>query len=448
VDALSAALDPEYPAKLRTAVARRVIDRARASVKEGADAPGHDDLLADARSEIARIKGSMLTRVINATGVLVHTNLGRAPLGDEQIRAVAEAASGYSNLEFDLNTGKRGSRNDHVRELLVMATGAEDAIAVNNNAAAILLALVTHCRGREVIISRGELIEIGGEFRIPAFLAESGARLIEVGTTNRTHLADYERAIGPDTAAILKVHPSNYKVVGFSKSVALRDLAKLARGRGVHLLCDLGSGLFSDSAPGMDLQDEPVVELALEDGADLVTFSGDKLMGGPQAGVVAGRSDLVAAMAIHPLARALRIDKMSLAALQSTLQAIVEGRAGDALPLWQALDEDAEVLRARAEKLAARLTDPLGDVKVEVRAMTSVVGGGSLPGLEIPSWGLALAAGATGPDDLQASLRASSPPIVGRIESDALLIDLRTVRDHELETLERGLAETLGRQPR
>jgi L-seryl-tRNA(Ser) seleniumtransferase len=445
IDAILTALGGIAPPQLLAGAARVVVDEARARVKEGAPAPEHDELIDATRTEVARLHRSLLTRVVNATGVLIHTNLGRAPLGDEQLRAAVESAAGYSNLELDLDKGKRGRRDDHARGLLTALTGAEDAVVVNNNAAAILLALAALSKDKEVIISRGELIEIGGEFRIPDVLAQSGARLVEVGTTNRTHLADYERAIGPDTAAILKVHPSNYRVVGFTKTVSARDLAKLARGRGVLLLHDLGSGLFARSAEnGPENHDEPVVQLALEDGADLVTFSGDKLMGGPQAGVIAGRASLVAAISAHPLTRAMRVDKMTLAALQATLLIHLEGRANDALPLWRMVRTSADELKRRAEELAESLSDKVGrDVKIEARAMTSVVGGGSLPGTELASWGLAIEVGDTSAEAVQARLRAGARPVIGRVENDLLLLDLRTVLESESDTLVEGLIRTL-----
>jgi L-seryl-tRNA(Ser) seleniumtransferase len=446
IDAILSALSGSAPPGLLASAARSVVDRARESVKGGAHAPSHGDLIELTRTEITRMRRSWLTRVVNATGVLIHTNLGRAPLGEEQIRAIVDIASGYSNLEYDLDAGKRSVRHDHVRGLLGALTGAEDAFVVNNNAAAVLLTLTALCKDKEVIISRGELIEIGGEFRIPDVLAQSGARLVEVGTTNRTHMADYERAIGPDTAAILKVHPSNYRVIGFSSSVATRDLAKLARGRGVHLFCDLGSGLFSRSAEGApESSDEPVVELALEDGADLVAFSGDKLMGGPQAGVIAGRAALIRLVETHPLARALRVDKMTLAALQATLVIHMEGRAAEDLPLWRMVRTSGEELKRRAEDLVARLGPKVdADVKIQVRPMSSVIGGGSLPGVEMGSWGLAVSAGGVGAEELQARLRAGSVPVVGRVEDELLLLDLRTVFESEIDTLFAALVAALG----
>ena len=439
VDRVIDALGESSPHALAAEAARRAIDEARARVLDGHDLPSFDDVVDVARSMLRRGDLTMLTSVVNATGVIAHTNLGRAPMAREHIHAVGRVAAGYSNLEFDLEPGRRGSRYAHARRLLVALTGAESALVVNNNAAAVLLTLSALCHGREVIISRGELIEIGGEFRIPDVMRLSGARLVEVGTTNRTHLADYERAITRDTAAILKVHPSNYRVVGFATSVPGRDLARLARGRGLTFLHDLGSGLIASSDKKGILRDEPAVEPSLEDGADLVMFSGDKLLGGPQCGVIAGRSALVQSIEHHPMLRALRVDKMTLAALEATLLAHLEGRPED-LPLWRMLNMESAELRLRAMDLAARIESSLGGsgVKAEAIPTQAVTGGGSLPGLELDSWGVALRHPDRSSDDLARSLRHGSRPVIGRIEDDTLILDLRTVppdQDAHLPTI-------------
>ena len=427
VDAVIAELSGA-PHQVLAEIARRAVSDARRAVADGGPAPEPAEVVAAARSLLAAHGRSLLRPVINATGVLVHTNLGRAPLGDRQLDAVRRIAGGYSNLEYDLNEGRRGDRYSHARSLLTALTGAESALVVNNNAAAVLLVLTTLCRGREVIISRGELIEIGGEFRIPDVLAQSGARLVEVGTTNRTHLADYERAITPETAAILKVHTSNYRVVGFTKSVDARDLVRLARGRGVTLVNDLGSGLVEPAGGSSALlRSEPPVEAALADGADVVTFSGDKLLGGPQAGIILGRRHLIAAMSRNPLLRALRVDKMTLAALEETLLAYLEGQEGD-LPLWRMLTTSVDELRSRAESLASALADALPDgVKAEAVPSRAVTGGGSLPEGEIDSWAVALEHSEWNVDELQRALRWVENPVIGRVEADRLLLDLRTV---------------------
>src|SRR5687767_11887056 len=310
VDRVIAELHGLAPDPVIATAARSVIDDARARIRDGGTSPTFDEIVATTRTALERGAGRGLVSVINATGVLIHTNLGRAPLGDAQMRAIDQVGRGYTNLELDLGVGKRGGRYEHSRRALTTLTGAESALVVNNNAAAVLLVLTALCAGREVVISRGELVEIGGEFRIPDVMAASGARLVEVGTTNRTHLADYERAITPETAAILKVHPSNFSISGFTSAVDARYLARLARGRGVCFIYDVGSGLigYDETWPA-----EPTVTGAIDDGADVVTFSGDKLLGGPQAGVIAGRSQLVTRIGRHPLLRALRVDKMTLA---------------------------------------------------------------------------------------------------------------------------------------
>ncbi|MDQ4026315.1 MAG: L-seryl-tRNA(Sec) selenium transferase, partial [Actinomycetota bacterium] len=409
----------DMPPRIATALARRAVDAARERVRGGADAPSSAEVAEAARRLADEDRLTRLIPVVNATGVLVHTNLGRVPLGPEQLEAVAAVAGGYSNLEYDLAAGTRGTRYAHARSLVAELTGAEDALVVNNCAAAVLLVLSTLCGGREVLISRGELIEIGGEFRIPDVMAASGARLVEVGTTNRTHLADYERAITPATAAILKVHPSNYRVVGFTASVAGRDLGRLARGRGITFVHDLGSGLVTE--PPWGPSDEPLVGDAVAEGADLVTFSGDKLLGGPQAGVIAGRADLVARLGKNPLVRALRVDKMTLAALQATLVAHLEGR-GDALPLWDLAGASLDELEARARAIVAAVDETFGaGVKLEAVATRAVAGGGSMPGADFGSWAVAVRHPARGPDEVAARLRQAVVPVVGRIEEGLLL---------------------------
>src|SRR4051794_38371947 len=324
--------------------ARAVLARARAEIRAGGE-PG--DLAQRLREEVAEVRRPVLRRVLNATGVIVHTNLGRAPLAAPALERALEVGRSYSNLEYDLTSGARGSRQDHVAAILRRLTGAEAALVVNNNAGAMLLALAALAEDREVIVSRGELIEIGDGFRIPDVLARSGARLVEVGTTNRTRAADYERAVSAETALLLRVHQSNFRVVGFAEQPTLKDLAGVARRHELPLLDDLGSGAL------VDLADEPTARVSLEGGADLVCFSGDKLLGGPQAGIVVGRADLVERLRRHPLHRALRIDKLSLAALEGTLLLYLEPeRALAEVPVLRMLREDASAVRVRAERLA------------------------------------------------------------------------------------------------
>src|SRR5829696_7752645 len=333
---------------LAVEAARLVVDEARAAIRAGAD-PG--DLRVRLAEELQSLRAARLRRVLNATGVVVHTNLGRAPLAKEALDEVLQTAGGYSNLEYDLESGARGSRQDHVAGILRRLTGADAALVVNNNAAAVMLALAALAEGREVLVSRGELIEIGDGFRIPDVLARSGARLREVGTTNRTRAADYEPAIGPDTALLLRVHQSNFRLVGFTEQPTTTQLAQVAKRAGLPLVDDLGSGVLLPPDITVVLGDEPSAKEALAAGADLVTFSGDKLLGGPQAGIVVGRADLVEQLRRHPLQRALRADKLTLAALEGTLTLYLD--APERVPVLRMLAEEREGVRARADRLAA-----------------------------------------------------------------------------------------------
>jgi len=363
-----------------------------------------------------------LRPVLNATGVIVHTNMGRAPLPRAAIERVARVAEGYSNLELDLESGRRGSRHTHLGPLLASLTGAEDGLAVNNNAAALLLCLAATAGGREVLIGRGELIEIGDGFRIPEVLAQSGARLVEVGSTNRTRIGDYARALGPDTGAVLRVHQSNFRMVGFTEAPSLHELCALAAAHGVPVIDDLGSGQLIDLP---DLADEPTARSSVEAGATVVCFSGDKLLGGPQAGVIVGATEAVARVRRHPLARAVRIDKLSLAALEATLELYRDpARALREVPVLRAVAEPAAAVRERAERLAARLG---GDVV----ATTARVGGGAVPLLEIESFACALDGG----DQLAAALRSADPPVVARVQEGRVLLDCRTLTDEECQRI-------------
>jgi len=396
--------------------AREAVDAARDRVARGI-AVSFDEVVADARARVARLQAARLRRVVNATGVLLHTNLGRAPLGTDAVHDAAEVAGSYSNLEYRLDSGARGSRHEHAAALLAEASGAAAGIVVNNNAAAVLLALAALARGRSVLVSRGELVEIGGGFRVPEIMSESGCRLIEVGTTNRTRLADYQRALDSDTALVLKVHASNYRMVGFVESTPVDELVSL----GVPVMVDAGSGLLDETTPWLPhrpswLRDEPGVRQAIDAGASLVTFSGDKLLGGPQAGIAVGDRDTVAALARHPLARATRADKLTLALLQYVASAYLSGDA-TAIPLWHMAVTPIADLRARAESLAEALA---GLKPIDTEA---VAGGGSLPGLTIPSVGVAIESGDA--DELHARLRMHG--VVARVEDGRVVCDLRTV---------------------
>jgi L-seryl-tRNA(Ser) seleniumtransferase len=391
--------------------ARSILALAREEIRAGVD-PG--DLVQRIGAELDASRRAQLRRVLNATGVVVHTNLGRAPLAEGALARVQEVARGYSNLEYDLAAGRRGSRQDHAAGALRRLTGAEAALVVNNNAAAVMLALAALAGGREVIVSRGELIEIGDGFRIPDVLARSGARLVEVGTTNRTRAADYETAIGAETALLLRVHKSNFRVVGFTEQPRVAELAAVARRHSLPLVDDLGSGAF---AP---FEDEPSARDALAAGADLVCFSGDKLLGGPQAGVIVGRRELVDRLRSHPLQRALRIDKLSLAALEGTLALYNDPeRAVEEIPVLRMLREPADAVRARAERLATL-------VGGEVEPTVARVGGGALPLAEIPSFACAVE------EDLAAALRATEPPVVALLRDGRCLLDCRTMSEAEI----------------
>jgi L-seryl-tRNA(Ser) seleniumtransferase len=400
------------PHDLTVAAARVVLERAREEIRAG-DVPG--SLVDAVLAELARARRPSLRRVLNATGVLVHTNLGRAPLADAALERVAEVGAGYSNLEFDLKAGARGSRQDHLASILCRLTGAEAALVVNNNAAAVLLTLAALAEGREVVVSRGELIEIGDGFRIPDVLARSGARLVEVGTTNRTRAEDYERAIGPETALLLRVHQSNFRVVGFTELPSLSELAELARRHELPLVDDLGSGAL------LTLGDEPTPAGSLRAGADLISFSGDKLLGGPQAGVIVGRADLVDRLRRHPLQRALRADKLTLAALEGTLAiALDPERVAREIPILRMFYEPIESVRARAERLAAL-------VGGEVEETVARVGGGALPLAELPSAACAVE------EELAELLRLGDPPVVAVVRDGRTLLDCRTLTDVEVE---------------
>ena len=430
---------PAIPERLLTEAARDTLEEVRLELLEGrkAQAPDLDSLQKAALAAARQRLEPSLKRVINATGVLLHTNLGRAPLARQAVAAVEKAASGYSNLEYQLSTGGRGSRCSHVEDLLVRLTGAEAALAVNNNAGALLLTLAALARGREVILSRGELVEIGGSFRIPEVMEQSGAILKEVGTTNKTRLGDYEAAIGPETGAILKVHPSNYRIVGFTQTVELAELTALGRERDVPVIEDLGSGALLELSR-FGLGDEPWVPASVAAGAGVVLFSGDKLLGGPQAGILLGKKKYIQRIKEHPLHRALRIDKLSLAALEATLlQYQDEEQAESEIPFLAALKQKPEELRQKAERLLylAQAEDGALGVGLKVLDMDSQVGGGSAPQQLLPSFGLAVDCPALGPEGAAARLRqgtAELPPLVGRISRDRLLLDVRTIREEEL----------------
>lgn len=383
-----------------------------------------------------------LRRVVNATGVILHTNLGRAPLCNDAVERLVEIAKGYSNLEYDLVKGERGLRYDHVQKILCELSGAEDALVVNNNAAAVLLSLNTLAAGKEVIVSRGELVEIGGEFRIPEVMEKSGACLREVGTTNRTRLADYEKAIGPETGLILKVHTSNFRIVGFTEDAVLPSLVALGKTRGIPVMYDLGSGCFAE-LDCYGLEREPTVTDVLETGVSIITFSGDKLLGGPQAGIILGRRNVLQEIKQNPLNRALRIDKLTLAALEATMmQYFQPDRAISRLRVLKALTEPLKDVDKRVKKLLSLLRKERWEgVIMSVKKGFSMSGGGSLPTQEIPTLLLSLVSKHLSPSNLEERLRYLEIPIITRIADDEVLFDLRTIEEEEFSAIRNGLKQ-------
>jgi L-seryl-tRNA(Ser) seleniumtransferase len=417
--------------------ARRTIAGARERILGGQDGEVHIDA-ARVAALAAELASPALRRVINATGVVLHTNLGRAPLGEAARAAIDDVACGYTNLEYDLARGERGSRHDHLRELLRELTGAEDAVVVNNNAAATVLGLAALATGREIIVSRGELIEIGGSFRLPEILALSRGTLVEIGTTNKTHRADYERAIGPATGLLLKVHRSNFAIVGFTAEVSPDEVVAIGRARGIATMIDLGSGMLVDreTQRRWGLPDEPTVAEAIASGADLVTFSGDKLLGGPQAGIAVGRRSAVEAARKHPLMRALRPDKLTLAALAATLAVYREGRAAEAVPAIAMIARTSDELRAAAGRLVTAIGNVPG-LSLAIEPCKSTVGGGAMPTAELPSF--AVTASGPGADQLDRQLRGARVPVVARIEDGRIWLDLRTLRDADFSDISAAL---------
>ena len=427
------------PRALAVDAARRELERCREAIRGGnGGPPGLEEIAVRAAQSLQASVRMSLGPVINATGVVIHTNLGRAPLAFEALEAIDSAASGYSNLEYDLAAGTRGSRQIHVESLVRELTGAPAAMVVNNNAAAVLLALAATARDREVVISRGQLVEIGGSFRIPEILAASGARLVEVGTTNRTRIADYERAIGPDTAALMRVHASNFRTIGFTEEAALPELSALARTRGLLLIDDLGSGALAPHG------DEPTARASVDAGADVVCFSADKLVGGPQAGIVAGSEPAVASMRADPLARAVRIDKLSLAALEATLRLHRDPeRAVREIPVLQMLTAPRAELETRAERLRSGIAGAAAGAAVSIVPAVARAGGGALPLLELEGPAVAVTSAHVSPDDLHARLRAGDPAIVARVHDDAVLLDPRTIAEVEIDFVVRGVVAAL-----
>ena len=435
-DGRARALSAEYSGDAVVAFVREELEALRQSIANGGAAPTVDAIVEAVDRRARASLSPSLRPVINATGVIIHTNLGRAPLSDEALAAMTEAARGYSNLEFDLAAGARGSRHTHLEEQLKRLTGAEAALAVNNNAGAILLTLSALAQHREVIISRGQLVEIGGGFRIPDVMAQGDAFLVEVGTTNRTYLRDYESAITDHTAALMRVHASNFKVVGFTASVDVRELARLAHERGLPLIDDLGSGCLLDTT-AFGLPAEPTPQESVRAGADLALFSGDKLLGGPQAGLIVGRRSIVELLRKHPLARALRMDKASIAGLAATLNHYLKDEAPEKVPVWRMIATPLDAIEARAQAWARA-----AGASAHVIDGRSMIGGGSLPEEGLATRLLALAPAAGRPAEaLTERLRAHEPPVVARIERDEVVLDPRTVDPRDDETVVAALQD-------
>ena len=428
-----------YSRKSIVDLARQQLSEFRAGIQSGIGSPAFEDIVEAILKTARSLWDSWPIPVINATGVILHTNLGRAPLSSESIRYLDIAARGYTNLEFDLETGKRGSRQEHLSRLVSQVTGSESALITNNNAFGMLLGLTSLANDKEVIVSRGEAVEIGGGFRIPEILAQSGAALVEVGTTNRTYVKDFENAISPRTGVILSVHPSNFKVSGFTHSPEIQELVKLGHAHNIPVLHDLGSGCLIDSS-AFGLSKEPMPQESITAGVDLVFFSGDKLLGGPQSGIIAGKDNYISKIKAHPLARAIRIDKLNMAALTATLVHYIKGEALEKIPVWRMISLDTESIRLRAREWQQRIGD-----RASLETSFSTVGGGSLPEETLPTWTVninteGLFGGVT---SIANTLRNSNPPVLTRIVDEHLILDPRTVQDHENDDMIRIVTAAL-----
>lgn len=438
----------EYSFNLIIECSREVLNSIRQNVRNGKEFLATEGFIAEQVKDLLKRKSlNSLRRVINATGIILHTNLGRALLGEKAQAAVRDILYGYSNLEVDLETGKRGSRYSHVEGLLTRITGAEGALVVNNNAAAVFLILQTLARGKEVIVSRGQLVEIGGSFRVPEILAASGARLVEVGTTNKTRAADYERAITEETAFLLKVHTSNYRILGFTEDVSIEELSSLGRKYGIPIVEDLGSG-FLVSLKQFGITDEPTVQESVAGGADIVSFSGDKLLGGPQAGIIIGKKIYIDIIKKNPINRALRVDKMTIAALEATLREyIYEENVLDINPTLKMLTISKEALKLKAEGLMEAMNSKLDSLaEISIIESYSEAGGGSLPTTRLSAWAVALKPYKGSVNGLVEKLRMGVPAILTRIEDDRILFDVRTIQESEFNVICSRLFEEISRE--
>lgn len=422
----------EHPRLYVLSGIREVIDLRRQEILAGTIADvSPENMARNIEATIERLAAFSLKPVINATGIVLHTNLGRSVLSEKALENIIRVAGGYSNLEYDLAAGKRGQRFSHITRLLREITGAEGGIAVNNNAAAVFLCLNALAKGKEVIVSRGELVEIGGSFRIPDVMVSSGAILREVGTTNKTHLYDYENAINENTALILKVHQSNYRMSGFTEDVSIDSLVSLGKKRDIPVMYDLGSGCLIDLKP-YGLYSEPSVQEIVRSGADIVTFSGDKLLGGPQAGLIVGRQNFIERVKGNPVARAVRIDKLTLSALEATLFEYVDNeKAKDAIPVLRMLLEDIESIKTRTKKIAGLIKRHVKNASIEIMADSSQAGGGALPGKDFPTYTVSVRPEHISVNELEERLRKGDPPVIARVREGALLLDVRTISDKD-----------------
>lgn len=435
-----------FPRRYVLKAIREIIEEKRQAIlRDELKEISMESMLPDIQHRVEKLSSFSLKPVINATGVVIHTNLGRSILSDEILENVKKVACGYSNLEYDLGKGERGKRYSHIQRLLNEITGAESSLIVNNNAAAVFVCLTALAKGKEVIVSRGELVEIGGSFRVPDVMASSGAILREVGTTNKTHLHDYEKAINENTALLLKVHQSNFRTIGFTKQVEIEDLATLGRKHNIPVMFDLGSGCLIDLKPS-GVHSEPTVQEVVKSGCDIVTFSGDKLLGGPQGGVIAGKTDIIETISRHPLMRAVRVDKMTLSALEAVLMLYIdEDKAKKEIPTLRMLLQDVNEIKARAKKIATRLHREIKEnvAEIDVVGDSSQSGGGALPEIEFKTYVIAIKPKKLSVNKLEERLRHGNPPIIARIKEDALIIDARTMRDREVEALVKGISGVL-----
>lgn len=433
-----------YPRRYVIQAIREVIDSRRKEILKGLTSDiSEESIMAEIENTMEKLSSYSLRPLINATGIVIHTNLGRSLLSEKALENIKNVSGSYSNLEYDLKAGKRGKRYTHVIRVLKEVTGAEDALVVNNNAAAVFLCLNTLSKDKEAIVSRGELVEIGGSFRMPEVMAASGTILREVGTTNKTHLHDYERAINDNTALILKVHKSNFRVSGFVDEVSVEDLVSLGRRYQIPVMFDLGSGCLIDLKP-FGIHDEPVVRDIVNTGIDITTFSGDKLLGGPQGGVIVGTREYIEKIQKNPLTRAMRIDKLTLAGFEATLMEYIdEEKAIDNIPTLRMLLQKPEEIKERAKRIAKRLKKEIKDVQITVMADTSRAGGGSLPELDFPTYVVSVRSDNVSLNEVEERLRNGNPPIISRIKEGFLIIDARTIRTQDIDDLVKGVKSAL-----